>query len=86
MRWLKYKLRQWLNDEVLATTSLNRTIEFSSALRFSVQSASGGTVIEVNTYDSKKDQYGSNLHVIPDGEDISECIGEIVMIEMLKRS
>ena len=95
MKWLKRKLKRWLEEEddytlskgvAMSSRGRDRDIEFPNPLRFSVQSASGGTVIEVSTYSIKTDQHSLNLHVIPEGKDISECIGKIVMLEMLKRS
>jgi hypothetical protein len=92
MKWIKRKLKRWLEeDDYMLATAVAQSpragnIEFPDPLRFSVQSASGGTVIEVSTYSIKTDRHSFNLHVIPEGKDISECIGKIVTFEMLKRS
>jgi len=61
------------------------TIDLRDPLRFSIQKASGGTVVEVRSYDPKKDENVYFLHVIPDGNDVAESIGKIVTFEMLKK-
>jgi len=61
------------------------TIDLSDPLRFSIQKASGGTVVEVRSYDSKKSENVFFLYVIPDGVDVAESIGKIVTFEMLKK-
>jgi hypothetical protein len=61
------------------------TIELPNPLRFSIQKASGGTVVEVRSYDPKKDENVYFLHVIADNNDVAESIGKIVTFEMLKK-
>jgi D-alanine-D-alanine ligase-like ATP-grasp enzyme len=52
-------------------------------LRFSVMPARGGTVVQVNKYDRRKDQTDTTTYVIPEGEDIAQEVGRIVSMELL---
>jgi len=88
--WFKRKIVKWASEDdedcnvIYASEDLN--IRLPNPLRFSVQKASGGTVVEVVYYDRKKDENTTNMHVIPDDQDIAEHIGKIVTFELLKRS
>ena len=60
-------------------------VEMPTPLRFKVQPATGGTIIEIVHYDRKKDQEHVNLHIIPDTEsNMPQAIARIVTIELLK--
>ena len=86
------RLKRWYwnnrEDSMLVAASSNigiRGHDFPNPLRFSIQQASGGTIVDVSTYDRRKDEHGSNMHVIPEGHDVAEAIGQIVTMEMLRR-
>ena len=60
-------------------------LQLPTPLRFKVQPATGGTIVEITHYDRKKDQERVNLHIIPDTEsDMPQAIARIVTIELLK--
>ncbi len=59
--------------------------EGDDCLRFSVYNASGGKIVEIKSYDHKKDCWDRSLHIITSDEDFGESIGKIVFVEMLKR-
>ena len=87
MRWLKRKLRNWLDDECI--TLSDRPIRCSDepdveCIRFKVFKASGGTVIQTDHYDRKTDRQHNNLHVIVEGQDLGQELGKIITYESLK--
>ena len=87
MRWLKRKLRNWLNDECI--TLSDRAIRVSDepdseCIRFKVFRASGGTVVQTDCYDRKADRQYNNLHVIVEGQDLGQELGKIITYESLK--
>ena len=88
-KWLRRKVRRWLErgDEypaiVAATPDPRVEIE---GLTFNVMSANGGTIIQTRQYNSKIDRNVYSTHIIPDGEDVAERIGQIVSLELLKNS
>lgn len=53
-------------------------------LRFSVMPATGGTIVQIKHYDRKQDRSNTITHVIPDGENIAERVGQIVSLELLR--
>ena len=90
MNWLKLKLRRWVNsaqdtyavaEPVVARGANSIEVE---GLGFSVMPARGGTVVQIREYDRKTDRNNYVTHVIPDGEDIAERIGQIVSLELLR--
>jgi len=90
IRLLWAKLCKWgwdygRNIETYSLRCDRETIDLSDPLRFSIQKASGGTIVEVRSYNPKKDENVFLLHVIPDGVDVAESIGKIVTFEMLKK-
>jgi hypothetical protein len=88
MRWLKKKLRNWINDDgpiLLADRAIRTSDEpDSECIRFKVFRASGGTVIQTDIYDRKTDRQYNNLHVIVDGQDLGQELGKIITYESLK--
>ena len=88
MNWLKRKLRRWIQEEdCYATVSplpIGRNEIDMEGLAFSVMPARGGTVVQIRDYDRKTDRNNNVTHVIPDGEDIAERLGQIVSMELLR--
>ena len=87
MRWLKRKLRNWINDECI--TLSDRPIRVvdepdTECIRFKVFRASGGTVVQTDIYDRKADRQYNNLHVIVEGQDLGQELGKIITYESLK--
>ena len=46
--------------------------------------ATGGTIVQIRSYDRKTDRSNFITHVIPDGENIAERVGQIVSLEILR--
>jgi hypothetical protein len=92
MKWLKRKLVSWLREDwynsqpVVDSSPIavgSRAVEIDG-LSFNIMSATGGTVVQVRYYERKIDRTGYHTHVIPDGENIAERIGQIVSMELLR--
>ena len=60
-------------------------IDLTDPIRFSVQTVSGGTLIETRWYDEKIDNHSRKLHIVTPDENLAEAIGKIVTMELLKR-
>lgn len=54
-------------------------------LHFTVYPAQGGRVVQVRSYDERKDHTHSSLHIITSDEDFGEQINQIYMQEQLTR-
>lgn len=54
-------------------------------ITFKVQAVSGGTVVESQWYDHKKDEHRVKLHIITQDDNLSESIGKIVTMELLQK-
>lgn len=60
-------------------------VDLPNPFSFKIQKATGGTIVEVNHYDRKRDESVVNLHIISDEvEDVAGAIGRIVTVELLK--
>lgn len=96
VRWIK---RDWYNceDELDCAGAVpapnyasgskispSRSIESPVRFNFTVIPASGGRIVEFNTYDHQKDRSFNTVHVIPDEADFSNELTKIVSIELLK--
>jgi hypothetical protein len=90
MNWLKLKLRRWansaedvyINEPIVVARGAN-SVDMEG-LSFNVMPARGGTVVQIRHYDRKTDRDNKITHVIPDGEDIAERLGQIVSLELLR--
>ena len=95
IRWMK---RDWYNDDVCDSPEAvpvsgygnsnkiasSRSIESPVRFNFTVIPASGGRIVEFNTYDHQKDRSINTVHVIPDDADFTNELTKIVSIELLK--
>ena len=54
-------------------------------ISFRVQAVSGGTLVETRWYDPKTDHNERKLHIVTENKNLSEAIGKIVTMELLKR-
>lgn len=79
---IKAGARRRGDDIVLVS---DNEIDLTDPIRFSVQSVEGGTLIETRWYDPKTDNHARKLHIVTNEENLSEAIGKIVTMELLKR-
>ena len=89
MKWLKRIVvkcvrEDWYNNQPVVDVSVGARSVDVDGLSFNVMPAQGGTVVQIRQYDRKTDRNNNITHVIPDGEDISERIGQIVSMELLR--
>lgn len=56
----------------------------SNGMTFFVYAAEGGTVIETTFYNDKDDRNDNRLYIIPDGDDFTSTLGQIVSMERIK--
>jgi len=91
MKWLKRKLRNWVNDDdcnILVSASTRDEdcgpSLHSDGFRLQVYKASGGIVVETVAYDERKDRHLKGLHVITDDKDLGESLSKIITYENLK--
>jgi len=86
MRWIKKKLRNWINEEDIYVPIACRSTDEpdGKCIRFKVFRANGGTVVQTDYYDQKNDKDYNNLHVIVEGQDLGQEIGKIITFESLK--
>lgn len=94
MKWLKKKLRKWVNEardydeEKLSSVSLSRDVESKCdaepILHFRVFGAVGGKVVEFRRYDRKSDRSDTTSYIITNEQDFGERIAKIATMETLK--
>ena len=90
MKWLKKVVVKWVRDDwhnsqpVECTPTVGARSVDVEGLSFNVMPAQGGTVVQIRCYDRKTDRNNHITHVIPEGEDIAERIGQIVSMELLR--
>lgn len=97
MRKLLKKLVVWImrdDDEAIneirptrksaRLVSSNESQIRSNGMMFHLYAAEGGTVIETTFYDNKNDQHDHRLYIIPDGDDFTNTLGQIVSMERIK--
>lgn len=92
---LRLKLLNWLGAGYMrvetddceiyqAVASINRPHIEIDGLTFNVMPAQGGTIVQLRNYDRKNDRNDTVTHIIPEGADIAEHIGKIVVLELWK--
>ncbi len=84
----KQRIRNWLNsddDEADVPQLVEADRLSSEGMRMQIYKASGGYVVETRSYDSHKDRHHNNIHIVTDDDNLGEKLGQIVMMEALKR-
>jgi hypothetical protein len=88
MRWIKQRLRNWVNNDSDLSISLDDNYHSdridAHGFQLKVYKANGGTIVETSSYNIRKDHTNSGLYVILDTQDLGTEIGKIITIEGLK--
>ena len=98
MRWLRIKIRRWLDnnesmDDAFVNSKLSRNSIVSARdsheldgepLRFNIFRANGGTVVQTHMYDRQKDRSFQQLHIVGHDQDLGECLSKILTLESLR--
>ena len=92
MRWLKQRLRNWLNSDDVETLSMNKLASTTrdrheldgEPLRFNIFRANGGTVVQTYVYDRQRDRSNTQLHIVRHDQDLGESLNKIVTMESLR--
>ena len=93
MKWIKRKIRNWLNepyeDEMSKDIGISPAIENSRPdtdpiLNFRIYSAENGKILEFNRYDSVKDRHRTSMYIIGKDEDVAEKVSKCVTLETMK--
>jgi hypothetical protein len=91
MRWLKRRLRNWINSEDVETISSNKLVSTrdrheleGEPIRFNIFRANGGTVVQTYIYDRQKDRSFQQLHIVRHDQDLGESLNKILTMESLR--
>lgn len=57
----------------------------SKGMTFVMYPASGGHIVEYQSYNEKTDSYEGKLHIIAADDDIGQALGHIVTLEYLRK-
>lgn len=89
--WLRTKLHNFIfpqdtrmNEAKIAVSSTRDGVDMDNCLRFNVLSCQGGIVVQLHKYDHKRDRSDNSTYVIPEHEDVTQRIAQIVSMELLK--
>ena len=95
IRWVWNRMMKWgwdfshnLNTagrDSICIDDYDDSIELDNPLKFRVQAVSGGTLVETSWYDDKKNNNIRHLHIITPEQDLTESIGKIVSMELLRK-
>jgi hypothetical protein len=89
MKWLKRKLRNWLNEEdiQLARASLverDRSAPSQNGMNFCLYTAVGGHILESRAYNPKTDRTDGTLYMIHEDQDFAKQVAQAIMLEQMK--
>ena len=88
LNWLRKKLHNFIfpaqEPNKIATVSESSDIDMDQSLRFYVLVGQGGVIVQLRSYDNKRDRTNNTTYIIPEGEDIATRVGEILSLEIMK--
>jgi hypothetical protein len=53
-------------------------------MNFTIHPAAGGYILEYRVYDHPNERSNNKLHIINEDQDLGECIGKIITLEILR--
>jgi hypothetical protein len=89
INWLRRRLHNFIfpqdNLAVKSSVSIRENDIDIEGLRFTVMPAEGGVIVQMRTYDRRKDESHNKTYLIPDTEqDIAHRVGQIVAMELIR--
>ena len=89
MKWLKNKIRKWLNEDDSVSLKASSHWELNSpantpVMHFRIYGAENGKIIEFNRYDSVKDRTATTNYIVGKEEDIGEKVSKYIKVELLR--
>jgi len=93
MKWIKGKIRNWLNEPYEDVTSKGISLhnrdecyrpDTEPVLNFRIYSAENGQILEFNRYDRVKDRHQTSMYIIGKDEDVAEKVSKCVTLETMK--
>jgi len=72
-------------NDVLVIDDSELGLDLHDPITFRVQTVQGGTLIETRWYNAKTDNHERKLHIVTSEENLSEAIGKIVTMELIRR-
>jgi hypothetical protein len=90
MKFLKRKLRNWLNDhdKVIGLSARDfpdeRSVQDDPALSFRIYNAQNGKILEFSRYDRKTDRQERSVYIIEKDKDVTEYVGKCLSLELLR--
>jgi hypothetical protein len=93
INWLKEKIVGWARNDMSESKILkyesysvdnDQKQLKSTPMTFYLYTAEGGSIIETSYYDEKKDDWNHRLYIIPENENFTTALDQIVSIERLK--
>jgi hypothetical protein len=90
--WLRNKLHNFIfpsNETMTSKIAVSRDREQEvdiEGMRFTVMPADGGVIVQMRTYDRRKDESNTKTYLIHDTEDdVAHRIGQIVALELIRQ-
>lgn len=88
-KWIIKLGRKWEDQDcpdkpVCTSTRISSHYEDESVINFRLYGASGGKIIEASRYNQKTQRETTSRYVIPDGEDLTHCVSNIITMEHLR--
>jgi hypothetical protein len=89
MKWLKRKLRNWLNEEDIQlergiVVERDRSAPSQNGMNFCLYTAVGGHILESRVYNPKTDRSDGTLYMIHEDQDFAKQVAQAIMLEQMK--
>ena len=94
MKWIKRKIRNWLNEPckdempkgigIVSSVREDSRPDTDPVLNFRIYSAENGQILEFNRYDRVKDRHQTSMYIISKDEDVAEKVSKCVTLETMK--
>jgi hypothetical protein len=91
INWFKKKVISWVREDwdSVSKQSIGTVVPSSrlqqNGMNFTLYSASGGYIMEYNTYNHNTDTRYNALHIIPSDQELGQGIAHIITLECLRK-
>lgn len=89
MRWLRRKIRNWLDSDIqlekVEVIARDRNSPAQNGMNFCLYKAVGGHILESRVHNHKTDRTEGTLYMIHEDEDFARQVAQAIMLESLKQ-
>lgn len=95
-KWFKYQVNKALREDDCRQSTVNDSpcvisvkedvVDYRKSINLKMQTAHGGTIVEVSHYDTNKEEWERDLYILTDEQDLPTELSSILVQHNLRKN